>query len=553
MQLFIEERLNTNDVSFFSPTKKLNLKTFSSMGTKTKKSESNAAMRLAMVNEDRQLFSRIVVVAKTRNVKLKTVFVHELSSVPYALAHVDGTLRKATKSILLSELEKRVSVIGTLPGGRHTTWIIDGMAVLQMVGGHGASTFGELSDCILQIVLKPFKSGSCFRIDVVFDCYNTDNSIKSFERARRKAGDSIELRITNQSTPLPKDWKRFMSSSKNKENLKNFLCEKWCKDVRPILTAGQVLIIAGGFSDSAEARAIKMQQVTSLTHLRSTHEEADTRILLHAADASMSTEDIVVWSPDTDVAVLCCHYVRRLNVRLYFRTGVKDKARFIPIHEVAESLGEDICRVLSILHCLTGCDSMSGLYGIGKTKALKWAVTNEDAIQLAEIGVSINIPESAVEACTKCVCQLYDAKYDGKDINELRLRLFCKKQARNEELPPTEDSFRHHIERVNYQCMIWKHSLVPQPDIPTPIGNGWEINEGVMVPVLMTLEPAPKALMEIITCHCKISKCKGRCSCSAEGLICTAACICEGEENCCNPHKHSEAVSRDSEESSDED
>ena len=47
--------------------------------------------------------------AKTRDVDLKEVFVHEQSSVPYSLAHADSTLCKATKSTLLAELEKQIS------------------------------------------------------------------------------------------------------------------------------------------------------------------------------------------------------------------------------------------------------------------------------------------------------------------------------------------------------------------------------------------------------------------------------------------------------------
>ena len=252
------------------------------------------------------------------------------------------------------------------------------------------------------------------------------------------------------------------------------------------------------------------------------------------------------------MAVLCCYFAQELLTHIYFKTGVKDKTRFIPIHDMAASLGKNMCKIIPALHCLTGCDSTSGLFGIGKTKPVRWAMNNEkDASLLGELGESEVVSEQLEEACTHLICQMYDQKHKGKNINDLRYRLFCRKQSRNEDLPPTTDSLRQHIKRANYQCLVWKLALQSQPLIPSPVGNGWCITEGEMHPVLMTLDPAPKALLNVITCACKTSGCRGRCTCSSEGLICTAACNCEGGETCHNPHKASEyAVC---EESSEED
>lgn len=55
--------------------------------------------------------------------------------------------------------------------------------------------------------------------------------------------------------------------------------------------------------------------------------------------------------------------------QLWFRTGSKDKLRFISICGLVESLGSDICASLTCFHTLAGCDSTSGLYTIEKKKA----------------------------------------------------------------------------------------------------------------------------------------------------------------------------------------
>ena len=64
------------------------------------------------------------------------------------------------------------------------------------------------------------------------------------------------------------------------------------------LLEGQQLVIGGEFN---RAVAVIKGQYT----LRSDHEEADTRLLLHAKHASEDHERIVIQSPDTDVVLLC--------------------------------------------------------------------------------------------------------------------------------------------------------------------------------------------------------------------------------------------------------
>ena len=104
--------------------------------------------------------------------------------------------------------------------------------------------------------------------------------------------------------------------------------------------------------------------------LKSDQEEAETRLLLHAKYASTPETRIVIYSPDTDVLVLSAAYFDRLGSKeLWFRTGVKDRLRLIPVHKVSQALGPTMCDALPALHALTGCDSTSSLAGIGKKKA----------------------------------------------------------------------------------------------------------------------------------------------------------------------------------------
>ena len=104
------------------------------------------------------------------------------------------------------------------------------------------------------------------------------------------------------------------------------------------------------------------------------HEEADSRIFFHVARATQTyaPRGIIIWSIDTDVASMCPKAVHLLNLQqLFFKTGVKDKKRFIPMHDIAERVRSEISQILPLLHAATGCDSTSAFASHGKTQHLK--------------------------------------------------------------------------------------------------------------------------------------------------------------------------------------
>ena len=74
--------------------------------------------KVISVSADRELFSRLIIAAKAREIGMKEVLTYELSDVPFALFHSDVTLRKPTKSTLLAVLEDDVAVSARLPGSK---------------------------------------------------------------------------------------------------------------------------------------------------------------------------------------------------------------------------------------------------------------------------------------------------------------------------------------------------------------------------------------------------------------------------------------------------
>ena len=322
-------------------------------------------------------------------------------------------------------------------------------------------------------------------MDVVFDRYNIEDSIKSFEGVCRGSEAFIEVRIYGRQVKVPNQWQKFIKNLKNKANLVAFLSTLFGKLPYP----NQSLLLGGGFVNKKQAFGITNTSAIEIEDLCCDHEEADTRMLLHCRHVVLSLEIesvVVVWSPDTDVAILLAHHFEDLRcTQLWFHTGVADKARFIPIHQICSNLGKEICGILISFHVLTVYDSTSGFAGIGKVKAFKVSKKSPASyFGLKTLGDDINISEEIICNLQQFVCHLYLKTYKDSDINNLRYKLFCQKGEKNELLPPSADSLLHRIKHANYQSLIWRKASVAEQMLDSPTGNGWEHDKGGnLVPV----------------------------------------------------------------------
>ena len=81
--------------------------------------------------------------------------------------------------------------------------------------------------------------------------------------------------------------------------------------------------------------------------------------------------------------------------------------------------------------------------------------------------------------------------------------------------------------RANYQTKIWKLSLQCYPDVPTPAGYGWcpdSEDEGHLAIDWMNGDPAPQALLQLLSCNCSRSCKIPGCPYMVNGLNCTDMC-----------------------------
>ena len=96
----------------------------------------------------------------------------------------------------------------------------------------------------------------------------------------------------------------------------------------------------------------------NVVHIRSTQEDADPNILLHAVDAAAhGATEIKIHSPDTDVFILSLRRYTQLCHDTNFTTGTGQRHRVIRLQPIVHSLSTRKIAVLPALHALSGADN----------------------------------------------------------------------------------------------------------------------------------------------------------------------------------------------------
>ena len=95
----------------------------------------------------------------------------------------------------------------------------------------------------------------------------------------------------------------------------------------------------------------------------------------------------------------------------------------------------------------------------------------------------------------KFACRMYKTSEDSFD-------LVCVVLLGNisspEKLTPTSDAFKQHLERRHYQTAVWGQACIQKPVLPNPEETNWTLAD-LLVPVFMTLDPIPKACLEMVS------------------------------------------------------
>lgn len=456
---YIDERLKQQSAPVSNIIAKNNLCLFKKTST-TKQSRTSHELR--SLKSNCELFSRMYISCQSRNGDMNEFFRHENQAAPPSLSDMGG-LRHCTKSDLIGCVESLI-VAPQNDAPDVDAKVLDGSVVVNMLPPKACATFGEYAEkAFIPYLLKLLQNSK--RMDVVWDRY-LDESLKSSTRQKRGSGCRI---IVKGSTPTPKNWQSFLRVDENKKELYDFLSD--C--ISSLDTPGKELYCTKDIHVHASKDSVIGTDIAPCNH-----EEADTRLILHALHCSkQGYRKILIRTVDTDVVVLAIALFHALSIdELWIAFGVKKHYRYIAVHTIANRLGREKAKGLPFFHAVTGCDTTSSFSSIGKKTAWDtWTAfpeITETFVSLSSMPVSIST--EILDRLQRFVVLLYDRTCQYTQVNETRKMLFAKGR-QLDRIPPTEAALREHVKRSAYQAgFCWGQALVAQQQLPSPGAWGWE-------------------------------------------------------------------------------
>ena len=146
-----QHNLFTDNPDIFSKFKKNKLQTFLS---KTLTARDSRGRQVAM-KTSRDLFARVLILSKTREISLEELLSYSLSDYPLSLATASGGIVKTAKAKMFEILEGMAvdPVVEADDIGQRKALIIDAMAVVQLINGKW-KTFSEFTDFLFNHLVK---------------------------------------------------------------------------------------------------------------------------------------------------------------------------------------------------------------------------------------------------------------------------------------------------------------------------------------------------------------------------------------------------------------
>ncbi len=317
---------------------------------------------------------------------------------------------KTVKSTLLKILEENAEALTTIPPG--AAWFVDAMAILQVTKTAISMIYSELVSTVFTSIIRSIPSEGC--IDWVFDAY-PEVCIKNIERYRRStiASGSLTTRIRSGAQKVDQQMKKSMRSGAFKASLTQFLLQEWLGKEYPSRLEKRTLFVTGGdkcFRLTADESASEVGQI-KIAALRCTQEEADTRMLLHAAHAAdRAIPAMVIRSPDSDVTLIALSITHHSDTQLIFRRRIQHRARYRDLTAIARGRRQEICNALPGYHASTGCDSTSAFTGRGKVSSFRLLkVDYSFRSAMADISHSASL-QSSSSTGEQAICTLYSKK-----------------------------------------------------------------------------------------------------------------------------------------------
>ncbi|XP_072754742.1 uncharacterized protein [Anoplolepis gracilipes] len=436
---------------------------------------------------ERDIVGRLLAIALEKKVDMAFCLSYPLSPAPPALCHSTGEIFKTDKSKFA---EKIKSFIKPSTPTNIDIEIIDGFYFLHnKLGPSTPNRFDKLAEFILKKIIFFSKASE---IHIIFDRYFTP-SIKDIERYNSHETDR-PYEIVGSSQISQNDLIKSLKNKKFKEALVTFLFEQWQNDIL-ISTLGskKVLITVQEkcFSFVVENNSIKKNEEIDFECF---HEDADTRIIYHISKCKTDAK-ILLNAIDTDALIILLGNIHKfIDSQIWLCSSTKSlDVNYINCKDLAQILGDDLCRSLPAFHAFTGSDYTASFYRKDKVKGFKLLQKCKNVQNVFQyLNNPININNKAkMKILQEFTCLLYGISHCC-DVNMARLIIFQKKYATKSNtdqlisdiksfdsslIPPCWKSLKQKILRTIYVTSMWQYATDKNCVILDIEQCGWICND----------------------------------------------------------------------------
>lgn len=500
---FITE-CNMDFSRFHKSVKKNPVLTFASS---KKKKTIKIGQKIHEVKLQRDLFGRLLALSLDTNLDLDKVLCFPITPIPLSLCHIDGSMNKTVKSVLIQELEKKVEEMEQPP--HHLDYfIVDGFFFFNTFKQVPRS-FGDLSKKILQSLVN----NSASHVAIIFDRYFTP-SIKDCEHTLRGTIDNKDFNITGPQQTRPTDFGKELKNIKFKEALVKFLIDHWADNEMASIIGNKTIYLNHDLCYVYSVIDNKVTRQIDYDLFCEDHEEADTKIVFFTCQIKEDAT-VTIRTSDTDIAVIMLANVEHLqaSLKIWIDLGVGNARRYIDVSALFEKLGLLTSQALPALHALTGCDFNPAFYRRGKKKPLDIMMGSETFIKaFANLGSEMYTIEESFLTMESFICHLYGLKKIA-DVNRARIEIFNKTykvsdttqpfslNVRNYDacnLPPCQSELRQHLLRTKYIACLWRNAHYRNISEMSPTDFGWKNVDGKLEMIWFTGNQLPEAYEDIV-------------------------------------------------------
>lgn len=402
----------------------------------------------------------------------------------FSFCHIDGTICKTTKSVIINELVKyQPEVVDPPEADIH---IIDGYYFLHTLKNL-PERYDKISQHILKIITYNRKE-----VHIIFDKYETP-SIKDNEHDLR-GEENVQYDVRKENK-RPTEFSKLLRSRNFKEKFVEFLIEDWERDEMALFIREKTVKLNYDKCYVYEVSAENQIKKVIDNNLTCYHEEADTKIVFHICQLNRNYR-VHVHCTDSDIPVIMLANFKFLkeNIQITVDLSTGKKKLYLNINAIHAKLGDQLSRSLAICHIFTGNDYNPAFYRKGKKRPFDILKKNEKFqeafLQLHSERAELTESSEIFQVLEEYVCRLYALKTKN-NVNKGRYELFEKGYKCNNQdekivkkkvvgydpsvLPPTKQELLQQMKRTSYICSIWCNAHMRSPSDKNPENYGWAL------------------------------------------------------------------------------